>query len=193
MTALARRLASTTLLIAAALAVQQSATLSWGGAWAPDGTRYKLSPVGLSHVLRPAQGTSPTVSCRWISQTGDEAPCAVRPGGEGAFTRLKLAYPALLAASWIALAGVLANAFPWSRRDILRSALAATAALAALAAIGLVVTAAPRALAALASLRVTYGSLGFLLACAAPALLVASCFLRTVERPVASAGSSRTT
>jgi hypothetical protein len=48
-------------LLAAAFHV--ASTLGWGGAEASDGTRYKASPVGLSHVLQPRTPVSPTIDC----------------------------------------------------------------------------------------------------------------------------------
>ena len=43
------------LLLLAALGLETARPLGWGGADAADGTRYKVSPLGVSHVLRPRQ------------------------------------------------------------------------------------------------------------------------------------------
>lgn len=65
---LAPRAAAGLALLLAALALYSAATLGWGAADAPDGTRYKVSPVGLSHVL-----TLNDVRVSLRSQTGARA------------------------------------------------------------------------------------------------------------------------
>jgi hypothetical protein len=89
------RLAITIPLLVASVALYDASTLGWGGADAPDGTRFKASPVGLSHVLSPHQIVSATVDCRWHPASGDVELCAVAPGGEGAYRQLRSVYPLL--------------------------------------------------------------------------------------------------
>jgi hypothetical protein len=73
----------------AAFMLHTSLTLGWGSAVAPDGTRFKISPIGLSHVLQPDQAVSPTRDCRWSPQSGEKELCKVRPGGESAYRQLR--------------------------------------------------------------------------------------------------------
>jgi hypothetical protein len=79
--------------LAAALLVLSSLTMGWGGGDAQDGTRYKVSPVGLSHVLTPHQTVSATEDCRWYFGGPDRGPCRVAAGGETAFGRLRMVVP----------------------------------------------------------------------------------------------------
>lgn len=172
---LGRRIVCAILLGAAALAVNHSSTLNWGGAGAPDGTRYKVSPVGILHVLQPGQTVSLLVWSRWSPEMGAPALRAVAPGGEGAYVLLKLIHPALRGAFWLALIGaaivLLPMRFRWSR--VLLALFPAGAALTTLAAVVLFITIPPRALAVLAPLEFGYGgTLGVLLVSIAPLLNV---------------------
>ena len=97
-----RWLAAGALLLAAAF-LYPIAPLSWGGADAPDGTRFKVSLVGLSHVLKPHQTVSPIENCRWLPPAGDNGLCRVKPGAEGAFFRLRAAYWTLWLGFWLCL------------------------------------------------------------------------------------------
>ena len=97
----------TVLLIAAALAVDKSSTLGWGGCWAQDSTRYKISPVGISHVLNPRSYISATVDAKWIPESGAASLRAVIPGGEDSFNNLKLTYPILKISFWLLLVSVI--------------------------------------------------------------------------------------
>ena len=96
-----RWLAAGALLLAAAF-LYPIAPLSWGGADAPDGTRFKVSLVGLSHVLKPHQTVSPTEDCRWLPP-GDNGLCRIKPGADGAFVRLRAAYWTLRLGFWLCI------------------------------------------------------------------------------------------
>ncbi len=87
------------LLALAGYTLSSSAPRGWAGADAPDGTRFKISLVGISHVLEPRTTVSPTRDCRWRPPSGDAELCRVRTGGETAWRRLRLLEPAL----WIAI------------------------------------------------------------------------------------------
>src|SRR5262249_9553822 len=77
----------------AGAALNHASTLAWGGADAPDGTRYKASPIGLSHVLSPRQPVSPTVNCRWYFAGGEADLCAVAPDAGAAYWQLLAVFP----------------------------------------------------------------------------------------------------
>ena len=83
----------------AAVALRSASTLGWGAADAPDGTRYKASPVGLSHVLTPHQTVSETINCGWWAASGYRTLCKVAPGGQSAFRRLRAVYPLVIVAA----------------------------------------------------------------------------------------------
>jgi hypothetical protein len=151
----APRLACAAALAGAALALHASSTLGWGGADAPDGSRFKASPVGLSHVLRPDRPTSATVDCGWHAASGYPAPCAV--ADSRAFTRLRLVYPLILAAGLLAAVGAALSL----RRDPLRSraqrVLASAGGVATIGALALFATSIQAALAAIADLPIGVG------------------------------------
>lgn len=79
--------------LAAALLVLSSLKMGWGGGDAADGTRYKISPIGLSHVLKPHQTVSPAENCRWYFGGPELEPCRIAAGGAAAFGRLRLVVP----------------------------------------------------------------------------------------------------
>jgi hypothetical protein len=107
----APRLARAVALVLAALALHSASTLGWGAADVPDGTRYKASPVGLSHILTPNQLTSTTVDCGWYSASGYTTPCRVAAGGESDFRKLRAVYPLVITAMALcALAAVMSAA-----------------------------------------------------------------------------------
>lgn len=188
---LGRNLAAVLLLLLAAWAVHDASTLGWGGADAPDGTRYKVSPVGIAHVLDPRAAASPTVRASWAPEAGDSALRAVAPGGEAAYARLRKSYPTLRASLWPAVLGALFAAVPrrraWHRA--LAFGLPAVAAAAVVAGMVLFLANAQRALAVLAPLEFGWGgTLGYLEASAAPLLLLgAPALLVRGSRPAAVA------
>jgi hypothetical protein len=100
-------LAMSASLLFAAAALYDSSTLTWGGADAPDGTRYKISPIGITHVLSPHQTMSPTAKCSWYFPGGDSELCAATPGSAGAYRQLLAIFPLLCAGIGICLVGCL--------------------------------------------------------------------------------------
>jgi hypothetical protein len=80
---IAGRVAVALVLLLASIALVSTLPLGWGAADAPDGTRFKVSPLGLSHVLRPHETISPTEECRW-SKSDPQVLCAIRPEAVGA-------------------------------------------------------------------------------------------------------------
>jgi hypothetical protein len=170
--ALASRIAAAGLLLLVALMLYRSRELAWGGADAPDGTRYKVSPVGISHVLNLMQTVSPTEDCRWGSAPPPGTLCAVAPGGASAFRYLRLV-PALLAgAAVLSLASAVAL-FPAGRTAWwVRAVFLAAASLVAVAAPVVFDASAPGALASLQGLTFgTGGTLGTLQVSLAAAFL----------------------
>ena len=94
-------------LLLAAWAVHSSIPLGWGAADAPDGTRFKVSPVGLSHVLQPHQTVSADVKCGWSPPSGVAELCRVAPGGAAAHGRLRTVRPVLLGTVALAVTAAL--------------------------------------------------------------------------------------
>jgi hypothetical protein len=100
---------------------------------------------------------------------------AVAPGGAGAYVLLKLIYPALRVAFWLALIGAAIALLPLrcKRRRALFALFPAGAALTTLGAVVLFINIPPRALAVLAPLEFGYGAtLGVMLVSIAPLLNV---------------------
>lgn len=170
-------------LVLAAAALHSSSTLGWGGADVPDGSRYKASPVGLSHVLTPHQPTSATVDCGWYAASGYAEPCAVASGGEAAFTRLRLVYPLVLLAALVCLMGAALSLRSGWRLLGLHRRPACAAAVVALLAVALFAGSVGDALAALQGVSMgTGGTLGTMQLSAAVLLCLAVCLSPNRER-----------
>ncbi len=148
-------------LLLAGLALYSASTLGWGAADAPDGTRYKVSPVGLSHVLAPHQPVSKTIDCGWYAISGYAASCTVAAEGEAAFRQLRAVYPLVIAATACCLLGaILSMASARYRRRVVVP-FAAGAALTSVLAVILFASSFGTALHDLRGLRVgTGGTLG---------------------------------
>jgi hypothetical protein len=173
-------------LLLAAAGLQSASTLGWAGADVPDGTRFKASPVGVSHVLTPHQLTSRTVDCGWYAASGYAAPCAVARGGAGAFRRLRLVYPLVLLAVALCVLGALLSLRPaWRLRTAQRLA-AGAAALVALAAVSVFAGSVGNALAVLADLPVGVGGTLGTMQLAAAVLLCLATSLSPSARPTPS-------
>jgi hypothetical protein len=168
-------------LVLAAVLHWESATLTWGGADAPDGTRYKVSPVQLSRILAPGQTVSPTEDCGWYGRAG-APPCALTPDRPARLGLLAI-YPLLLLGMAGCGAGALAcGCRAWRRRA---GAIVQATALLPVASLILLATTAERALAALAGLDVGVGgTLGVMEVTAATLLaLTAGSDLRRAAPP----------
>jgi hypothetical protein len=131
------------LLVAVAWMLFHSRSMAWGGGDAPDGTRFKVSPVGISHVLQPHQPVSPTVDCFWSPPSGNAELCATAPGAAVAFRGLRVVstLPLVAAALALASAATLVRATPGAKR--LRIPLMIGAMLLALAAPALLLSRPP--------------------------------------------------
>jgi hypothetical protein len=177
----APRAAGAVALAMAACLFVASATLGWGAADAPDGSRYKASPVGLSHVLTPDRPVSDTEDCGWWAASGYRAPCPVTAGEGAAYRALRTVYPLVLVAAGLAVLGAVASL---RRPGTARRAVAVGAALAVPVAIALFAWSAPRALAALADLPFGVGgTLGTLQAVAGVLLCLATALAPTAAVP----------
>ena len=150
-----QRFAAGLALAGAALALHSSATLGWGGTDAPGGSRFKASPVGLSHVLTPDRLESATVDCGWYRASGYPAPCEI--GDSGAFAMLRTVYPLILLAALLSFGGAAFAMFRARRPRTMVRALAGAGGLAALAGLALFAAAVRPALAAIAELPVGVG------------------------------------
>ena len=170
------RIGAAALLVLGAAALYTARPLGWGAADAADGTRFKVSPVGLSHVLEPRQAVSPTRDCRWSPPSGDAALCAVAPGGASAFRALRLVPWIVILAALLCVAGavlLLVRAPAMDRRA--RRALTVSL-VAALAGPLLFARSVPRALAALQGLEFGVGGTrGVLQLCVTAAALSGMC------------------
>jgi hypothetical protein len=166
-----RRLAFASLLVVAAAALHRSGGLSWGGADAPGGTRYKVSPDVLVHVLQPRQPVSPTRVCGWAGSPAIPA-CALAPGATTAVLGLRLVPWVLVLAIGLCLAGVIPAFASGVGMSRVRTALPGAASGAALSAPFLFAATAPRALQPLAGLDFGVGgTLGTLLVAVAASAL----------------------
>ena len=143
------------LLLLVGLGFLRSRSLAWGGADAPDGTRFKVSPVGLSHVLSPKEAVSPTRNCHW-DQTPSEL-CAAAPGQTAAFRRLMLVPLVVLLAALLAGGAGLGLLSTGAAGKRVRLAMLLTATVLAVGAPLVFARSAPRALVALQGLEFGVG------------------------------------
>jgi hypothetical protein len=172
---LSRGLAMVVPLLLAGAALYDASTLGWGGADAPDGTRYKASPVGLSHVLSPRQPVSPTVNCRWYFASGDADLCAMAPGAEAAYRQLLAVFPLICLSIVVCLIGCLGQCRRSWRLRFPHRVVAGTAAVLPALALWLFSRSLGPALAVLAHLEVgTGGTLGTMEVTAAILLCLAA-------------------
>jgi hypothetical protein len=163
----------------------QSRALAWGGADDTDGTRYKVSPLGMVHVLEPHQTVSRTVTCRWTEREAGGL-CAAVPNATGALRVLRLVNPLLWLGAVVALAGALAVSRTAGRSAARAGARAAIAI--ALAAPGLLAISVPRASQRIQPLEFGVGgTLGTLELALAAALLGGLIFGLDVRRPATMA------
>ena len=170
-------------LLIAGAALYDASNLAWGGADAPDGTRYKASPIGLSHVLSPRQPVSPTVNCRWYFPGGDADQCIMAPGAGFAYRQLLAVFPLICGIIIVCLVASAAHCRQaWRRRFPHRIAACGAAVLSALA-LWLFARSVGPALAVLAHLEVgTGGTLATMEVTAAILLCLASAAATPAER-----------
>jgi hypothetical protein len=140
------------LLAVSAILFQRSATAPWTESTAADGTRYAVSPIGVTAFT--GDGSSPVTECRWWPRLGNQQLCALNDiGGPQQMTRLRRAYPLTVFALWASVLALFLNALkvPRQARGI-RSALALAPTVLGLVAFWSVWSGAPRALAVLEGL-----------------------------------------
>ena len=157
----ASRLAAAVALLLAGGLLQSASTLGWGAADAPDGTRYKASPVGLSHVLTPHRPVSETIDCGWYGASGYPTPCSVAAGGERAFRQLRTVYPLIMVGAICCILGAMGSLRPAWRLQSYQGLIAGCAAFATVLAVVFFATSFGSALESLKGLSVgTGGTLG---------------------------------
>ena len=100
-------------LLLAAAVMAHASTLGWGGAEAADGTRYKASPVGLSHVLKPRQQVSPTDDCRWYLADAHHPRCRMAVDAGAAPWQLMSVFPLVCLGILMCLLGALGQRRAW--------------------------------------------------------------------------------
>ena len=159
-------------LVLVAVGLYRSHDLTWGGADLPDGTRYKVSPVGISHVLEPARTVSPTRNCRWSEPAAAGGLCAPVIGADLAFGGLRLVEPMVYLGAGLAVAASLLAMPGKNRRPRAGPYLTGAALIACLGAPALLGYSAPLAVQSLSGLRLGIGgTLGTLQLAVAAAVL----------------------
>jgi hypothetical protein len=187
MTASTRRALSAVAIVCVAVAVQRAATSGWARAATADGTRYTLSPVGLSRAGVPGVSAS-AAYCRWWPMDGDRTLCAVGAGGAAAHERLRLAYPLLFVGLWTAVLSLVLQVIRIPASAARQSVLPIAVCVCTLVAIA-IVRDAPNGLAVLQGVPVRFDTVGFGLVVAAAGLSAISATLllgrelRSVPKP----------
>ena len=109
----APRLSIVVPLLLAGFAMGHASNLGWGGAEAADGTRYKASPIGLSHVLKPWQQVSATEDCRWYLAGSRYPRCAMAVDAGPAQWQLMSVFPLVCLGILMCLLGTLGQRRAW--------------------------------------------------------------------------------
>lgn len=141
------------LLAVSAILFQRAATAPWTEARATDGTRYVLSPIGLTEFKgdNPAAATA----CRWWPRFGNQQLCALNDtGGSRHMAWLRWSYPLTVVALWMSVLALFLNALKVPRQAPRVGALVALVPAAlAVVAVWSIWTRAPLALAVLEGLE----------------------------------------
>jgi len=95
------------LLTISAILFQRSATSSWIELASSDGSRYRVSPIGMVE----ARSTGSSTECRWWPRIGSTQLCAINDtGGTENMTWLRRAYPLTVIALWASVLALFLNA-----------------------------------------------------------------------------------
>lgn len=151
----------------AAFAIQRGATLPWAYAPLPDGGQVEITPVGMTERDDSMQIRR---DCRWWPTHGDAALCATDQGGEAAMSRLRLAYPLLTVALWVAVAALFVQVLRVPRSPFVRATLTWLVSALCLAAVVDFATSVRPALAVLSELPLNMVRIGVWLIAAATVL-----------------------
>lgn len=170
-----------------AIALQQATTRPWGQGAGSDGSRYVLSVVGLSRITAGASG-SRTDDCRWWPVYGDTTLCGARVGGEVAYRRMRLAYPFLQVAMWLAVASLLLQTLRVPRQRLLQAVVPAAASALTTAGIVFVMRGASMGLGALDQVAIRFSAPAFALAVAAAVLSALSAVIALTPDPRSATG-----
>lgn len=104
------------LLIAlSAILFQRSATSTWAEGRAANMHRVQVSPIGIRD-FGPDASDAPIAECRWWPKLGDEALCAIAPGGEADMARIRRAYPLTVVSLWTSVLALFLVALRIPRR-----------------------------------------------------------------------------
>ena len=177
------------LLLLAGLCILRAQLLTWAAADAPDGTRYKMSPMALWHVLQPTAIESPTVECGfgWIPSPGLPT-CQLAARADEPTRRLSIAAALLLLAGLWAIGTALFLLRPGGRR-FHRVAAAFSLGVLALVALALFRPAALELLASIGAMNAGFGGMGWYLVHLVPALAALAAALEW-QRPQLVTSSS---
>jgi hypothetical protein len=156
----------------AAFALQRGATLPLGVAPLPRGERYEVTPVGLAHVAPVGDSTLVLLDCRWWPRYGDPTLCAV--GSDSASRRLRLVYPLLSVALWVAIGALFLQVLRVPRQVGIRRGVTWLVSALAVAALVMFASSAKSALNVLGAVDLHYTTLGTLLVVGAALLAAAS-------------------
>ena len=159
------RLAALLLLLTASLCSHQASTRGWGEGLGSDGTRYRLSPNGISHLTPDG---SALARCRWFPLHGTDPLCQAAPGAESRYQRLTYAYPALQGGAWLSFLAMLVLTLAGPQASILIRSLAIFGTLTAILGTLLVLGSAPSAVAVLMGLSFGFGGPGLVMGLIAP-------------------------
>jgi hypothetical protein len=174
------------LLLIGGLCLLRAQALTWAAADAADGTRYKLSPTVLSHVLQPGRTDSPTAECAIGPIAARTLPRCQLDAAASGFAR-QLSGTALLVLVSTGLAVGAALLLLWRRPRRLGRVLVATVpGFLALLGACLFQSAALGVLASVGTVNGGFGGIGWYLVHLAPLLAGLAGVLAWPERALAS-------
>jgi hypothetical protein len=143
---------------------------------------YEVSPIGVARIHPQSPGQSPE-SCRWWPKLGTAELCAEAPGGAEPFHRLRMAYPLLATAMWVAVVALFLQVLRLPRPPMVRALVTWSSTALAVAAIAVMRFALPAALATLHGTALRWAGAGFIFVCIAAALSLLSGFFALVPGP----------
>jgi hypothetical protein len=171
----------------AAFALQRGTTLPLATAPLPGNERYEVTAVGLAHVVQLPDSALVMLDCRWWPRYGSAELCATGTGGERAFGRLRMVYPLLAVALWVAIGALFLQVLRVPRQAGVRIGVTWLTSVLAIAALVVFVSGASAALNVLGDVEVRYATLGTWLVVGAALLAALSGALHRSVGPVVAA------